>query len=61
MRLRELLGRRSARRAAAHVVILRPESHAGRTGVSVFEDGKRVAWGQNETAALCAYQVARAA
>lgn len=61
MRLREWIGRRSARRAAPPRLTLLPESHAGRAGVSVFEDGHRVAWGANETAALCAYQVARAA
>jgi hypothetical protein len=60
MRLKKWFGRRSESAAAPRLTIA-PESHAGHAGYSVFEDGKRVAWGANQTAALAAYQVGRAA
>lgn len=41
--------------------VLVPESHRGQSGYSVFEDGKRKAWGASESAAWAAFQVSRAA
>lgn len=60
MRISALLHRRRPTTEGPRVTLV-PEQYAGRTGVSVYEDGRKVAWGANETAAVCAYQVGRAA
>lgn len=52
---------RRTRKVEAPRLTIIPEQHSGRTGYSIFEEGRRIAWGQTEAAAKAAYQVARCA
>lgn len=58
-RLKNRLNR--AQRPAAPRLTTAPMSHAGQSGVAIFEDGRIAAWGASETAAWSNYQVSRAA
>lgn len=60
MRMREWFGRRSATEDVTRLTIA-PESYAGRMGVTLYENGRRVAWAPTEDAVLATYQVGRAA
>jgi hypothetical protein len=62
MRITELFHRK-ARQAEVQAprVVLLAESHAGRHGYTVLEDGRRRAWGPTADAALASYRVSKAA
>lgn len=41
-------------------VTMAPNSHAGRSGYSIYEDGKHVAWGSSPEAAKATYAIRKA-